>query len=124
MDRTNYFRVKNAEAFEAFAAKFPDVVLIKDEDGRFGLYADDNEAGWPSCDADGEELAVDIVTQVLEHVADDDVAVFVSAGHEKARYATGVACAYYKGEVAQVSIADIYALAKDKFAILPTSAER
>ena len=135
LDRTNYFRVKDRDAFLAFNARCSGVTLCWQGDElaepsavpppeatAFAFYADDGE-GWPSYDSEGEEMEPDFVSQLIEHVADDDVIVFVSAGYEKARYATGVASAYHKGECVQISINDIYAKAKEAFGIEPTTAE-
>lgn len=122
LDRTNYFRVKNVDAFKAFIAKFDDVKLLEKAPDLFGLHAEDGE-GWPSYEIDTDELMTpDFVTQVAGHVADDDVVVFVSAGSEKARYASGSATAFHKGRSVSISIDDIYDKAKQAFGIKPTEA--
>lgn len=122
--RSNYFKVKDAEAFKVWAAQFDAIELWDDERG-FGL-GDTDEGYWPSSvynDETGEDRDIDFVHELSEHLTEDSVAVLMSAGAEKLRYITGYAVAVnHKGELVEVSLDDIYELATAKFGITPTSA--
>ena len=45
--RTNYFRVKDEEAFRAALAGF-DIEIYNDDEGRVTLLSQDEYGGWPS----------------------------------------------------------------------------
>ena len=140
LDRTNYFKVKDIESFKRFTGSCPGVTLIQAEDDNhapldlFGVYVDDGE-GWPSgrCvrDADGMDEEVefekDFETEILAHAVEGEVVVFISAGFEGARYASGTATAFVtvKGETKflQIKTQDIYALAAKEWGIEPNVAE-
>lgn len=120
--RSNYFAVKNEEAFREEIAKLP-VELIegkKEEDGTqlFGFLDCDQNGGadiWGVYDEETEEyVEVDWAKFFQTHLADDWVAVIVSVGTEKYRYFQGDAVAYNnKGETRSVNIEQIYELASD-----------
>lgn len=128
LSRSNYFRVKDDDEFESWAETLPDVEVIRDEEGRFGLIGND-EGYWPSwrCEEteDGEiEHEIDIVGELAEHLPDGEVAVLVRGGHEKARYAAGYAVAFNNArETVEIDINDIYARAQERFGVRPTAAE-
>ena len=106
--RSNYFRVKNAAAFQAFVKKLPGVRIEKKDD-RFALLADE---GWPSSWSNDDDL--DIIQELHPYIADGDVAVLMGSGYEGMRYVDGVAVAVNnKGETRRVSLEDIYKLAED-----------
>lgn len=126
--RTNYFKVKDAEVFKTFIAQFGSVdlweIVQADETVVYGL-GDNGEGYWPSeipDDGSGEEI--DFIGAVSEHLADGEVAVFMSSGAEKLRYVTGDAVAIRNdGERLQISIDDIYDLAKREWGVEPTLAQ-
>jgi len=45
--RSNYFRVKDTEAFKAWVNAMPDLILLE-KDGKFGFYAEGDSGGFPS----------------------------------------------------------------------------
>lgn len=116
--RSNYFEVKNDEAFEAAMARLPDITVINQGD-LVGVMVDNSDSGcFPSWmyDADGEigmdEEEIDIVALVAEHLVDSEVAIFMEAGAEKHRYVSGWAEAINsKGERKTISLNNIYDLA-------------
>lgn len=60
------------------------------------------------------DLDIDIVSELQEHLADDEVAIFMAIGSEKLRYLDGYAIAFNnKGEIRNVSLDDIYKLASE-----------
>jgi hypothetical protein len=118
--RSNYFRVKDAQAFEADMAKFQ-IPYWPGEADKNDMYAisgrDDEDGYWPSAypadDEDDEAIEFDIYEVVASHLADDEVAILMEAGAEKLRYVTGVAVAINnKGGVEEVKLDDIYEKAK------------
>lgn len=122
--RSNYFKVKDPEAFKA-AMKPLEVEVwegsdrgtLGDATGMFALGGADEYGGWPSSRWDEEaDDSVEIYLQdiIAEHLADGEVAVLVEVGAEKLRYLTGSAVAFNnKGEERRVSIDDIFTLAKE-----------
>lgn len=124
--RSNYFQVKDPEAFKAAMEPYEVRVLErKADDGTqlYGLVSETEFGGWQSYDYETEE---DIVLWkiVSEHLVDGDVAVFVEAGAEKARYVTGYAVAFdATGRDVRVDLDDIYAKAEEVFGRWPNSAE-
>lgn len=125
VSRTNYFQVKDVAAFIEEMERYPvDLLESEQSDGstHYGLGAESNEGSWPITDDNDEE--VDFPSIVASHLADGEVAVFVSAGFEKLRYVTGHARAIDNtGQSVHVSIDDIYAKAKEAFGSEPSTAE-
>ena len=112
--RSNYFRVKDTEAFEAWAHSRGLILLQgnKAED-QTGIAPEEMSDGdWPSTvydEAEDDFVEIDFIDELAGHLADGEVAVLMSAGHEKLRYVSGFATAITsEGEVARVSLTDIY----------------
>jgi hypothetical protein len=114
--RTNYFKVKDDEAFENAMSEIPGVEVTTDAAG-YGLLGDDPDgAGWPGwyMDDDDNEIEVDIYQAVAEHLVDGEVAIFMESGAEKLRYIVGFAVAVNnKGEIKALGLNDIYKMAKE-----------
>lgn len=128
MSRTNYFLVRDEQAFREWADTLPDVRLVQDGHGAFALIADTDDGSWPASryigPEDAQELEFDIINEIVGFLADGEVAVFVTAGHEKARYATGEAIAINSaGESAFVGINQIYSIAERLLGKRPSRAE-
>lgn len=105
MIRTNYFRVKDEDAFRQLMSKvqgYEDAVHLfeeKTKDGQhtlfgFGAYcniigviddADIDEDG----DYDDDEAYQKFVSGLQECVAEDDAIIIMESGHEKLRYVVG-----------------------------------
>lgn len=117
--RTNYFKVKDEEAFLAAMERVPDIEIDVDAKGVCILGNNPDGAGWPqwTYGEDGGEdidLEFDLVVAVSEHLQDGEVAIFMESGAEKLRYIVGYAEAINSdGERADVSLNNIYALAAD-----------
>jgi hypothetical protein len=124
--RTNYFKVKDLEAFKAFVDSLSCCVLIE-KDGRFGFYSDDQHGSFPSTicnDETGEHETVDVIEVTAGHLAEGEVAVFMEAGSEKQRYISAWSEAInHKGERVSINIDEIYALAERELGVKPTTAE-
>lgn len=116
-NRTNYFRVNDKDAFLADMEKVPDI-SIQSKDDCFVILGDSSDAaGWP-CSSYNEETDdyedIDLPLLVSQHLADEEVAVFMECGAEKLRYLIGYSEAINaKGERRQVSLDDIYSLARE-----------
>lgn len=116
--RSNYFAVKNAEAFLEEMAKYPLEIITQERDGEtlYGFMDADSDGGGnidQYFDADdGEPCDIDWETVFRTHLADGWVAVVMSIGSEKYRFLNGVANAYNnRGECLGIDLSDIYVLA-------------
>lgn len=109
--RTNYFLVKDAEAFKQEISKYPVEVITQQKDG-FTLHGfmDADLDGGGNIENYGEDA--DWGEFFARHLADEWVAIIMSSGAEKYRYINGYATAYNnKGEEMFISLEDIYTLA-------------
>lgn len=72
---------------------------------------------------EGDQRDIDFDEIVANHLVDGEVAVLMSAGHEKARYVSGYATAIRNDcEHVSIVLSDIYELAAEKLGKLPTEA--
>lgn len=114
--RTNYFRVKDVDAFNAWAKEYEDNyrVEVVDKEDTFGFLFD-GESGVPtSREVDGDYDDIDFMDELSKHLADDEVAILHEAGAEKLRYINGFAIAINnKAERRVISLDDIYIHAKE-----------
>ena len=115
MARSNYFRVKDKEAFTAFLDHFNSVDLIEDHEGRVGFLAHDGLPFDLIVDEEtGEDDHIDFVGELTSHLADGEVAVVQVIGWEKMRYLNAYATAINnKQDQVNVDISDIFPLAKE-----------
>jgi hypothetical protein len=111
--RTNYFAVKDVEAFKKEIAPLG-LEVVENKDGKLALLSD-LEEGFPYSYYDEEiEDSVEVSWKEIfkQHLQDEEVAILMGAGAEKLRYISGWAVAYNnKGEQKSVSLDDIYELA-------------
>jgi|1048.fasta_scaffold22355_4 hypothetical protein len=114
--RTNYFAVKDPEAFREDIMNYPVQMISQERDGEilFG-FLDTDEGGLPvttyneETDEDTEIIWEDLF---IKHLKDDWVAIILEVGSEKHRYFQGFASAYNnKGETVYLNLEDIYDLA-------------
>lgn len=129
--RTNYFKVKDVEAFTAFISKLNDCVIIttaaRDGDTLYGFYCETDHGTFPCTMYDEEthtHTEIDVVDEIAKHLAPNSVAVFMETGHEKMRYVDGWACAVdNSGKQIHIHLTDIYDQAKAVFGSVPMLAE-
>lgn len=124
--RSNYFKVKDPDAFKAWAQSLSCVGVWNGENGSFGIYSDCPDSGcWPSTKwVDDEPVDIDLEAELAEHLQEGEVAILMQCGAEKLRYVSGYAIAVnHLGETVSVCLAEIYKLAKAKFGTEPTQAE-
>ena len=121
--RSNRFRVKDEQQFQAWVRQFGNIQAEPEGDGVYVLLETDG-AGWPfhreleepltRRTADGHEVTdwdeeIDFPVELSEHLADGEVAVLEEAGHEKLRYVAAHAVAVnHEGETLHVDLNDIY----------------
>jgi hypothetical protein len=92
--RTNYFRVKDAEAFVAEMSKLPvEVITHEDKEAGDTFYGfmDSNDDGsglpWSTWDDDTEdEIEINWIDVLQRHVAPGWSAILMEVGSEKYRY--------------------------------------
>jgi hypothetical protein len=117
--RSNYFAVKDAEAFNEELSKYPVNIITQEKDGvtLYGFLDNDIDGAGTIeyyYDKETEETTEDLdwVDFFSRHLADGAVAVIVHSGHEKYRYINGYTTAYNnKGEEIHLGLEDIYTLA-------------
>jgi hypothetical protein len=117
MARTNYFAVKDAQAFLAEIENIPDLQLDGNSDPQSVCILSESESGWVWSYYDeetGEDTEVDWEGIFTRCLADGSVAIIMEIGNEKLRYLSGIAVAYNnKGETRDVSLDNIYTLAEE-----------
>jgi hypothetical protein len=113
--RSNYFRVKDVDAFNEFCAEH-EARPISDGDGRVGFISDDQYGGIPNRYDEEQDEFIPITESLAEHLAENQVCVILESGAEKARFITGQAIAIaWTGERTDLSLTDIYKQAQDEF---------
>jgi hypothetical protein len=122
--RTNYFRVKNAEAFTSFIALF-DGLDTRERDGKFVIYG---ECDWPThlpAEDDEDPQEIDFSGEVASHLVAGEIAVFMEVGSEKLSFLGGWAEAVRSdGEAVSISLDEIYARAAEAFSVPAGSISR
>lgn len=126
--RSNYFRVKDKDAFTTWCASRNLNILNSTGESTVAIAPSDFDDGaWPSQTFNEETQDyddVDLVAELATHLAEGEVAVLMQIGAEKLRYLTGWAVAVnHKGETVSLNLSDIYDLAKTKFGVTPTEAQ-
>jgi len=98
--RSNYFRVKDPEAFKERADSVPDLAAEQETEGKdkgnFMLWSADEYGGWPTgrYNEETEDYEdYDLASELSEHLAEGEVAVLLEIGAEKLRYLSGFAVA-------------------------------
>lgn len=83
------------------------------------------DSGEDEIDEEGaEEQEYDLPALICPFLVDWEIVVMMEAGAERLKYITGEALAFdHTGQMVQVSLRDIYKLAKEKFGTEPSRAE-
>lgn len=115
--RTNYFRVKDATKFTAWAAHHE--LTVHPQEGasdHFALAPNDSDNGaFPDLDHETDE-EIDFAAELATHLDESSVAVLLETGAEKLRYLHGHATAINaQGDSVQICLDDIYTLAAQRF---------
>lgn len=116
--RSNYFKVKDTEAFIAEMSELNVEVWNDRDDERVGIYVEDGDSNtWPN-DKYNEETQdyddIEMTKVVAGHLVEGEVAILEEIGAEKLRYLCGYALAVNsKGETREVSLSNIVDLARE-----------
>lgn len=121
--RSNYFRVKDREAFQTMLDQYEAKLIINVENpDQVGFISEDWHGAIPTRIVDEDELTdcdmdqVSILDEIAEHLAENEVCIVMEVGSEKARYLTGFAIAIsWTNERVKISLSDIYAQAQEEF---------
>jgi hypothetical protein len=127
--RSNYFRVKDEEAFKAWVETLPGVVAEQKEEAKLPdadapgrsekrhCLLETDGYGWPSSRWDpqtGDQRELDLYAELSEHLLPGEVAVLQEVGAEKLRYLTGVSVAVNSaGETIVVDLDEVYEKVKE-----------
>ena len=84
--RSNYFTVKDATAFKTFCEQYE--LEFIEKDGRCGfLMSFFTDNGFPLFAWDHEkEEGIDVLNNLIQHLAEGQVAIIIETGNEKLRY--------------------------------------
>lgn len=121
MGRTNFFAVKDPEAFSEEVTPLVDSnggnVIRENRNGVDGfilLFPDGLPSEYYPDDVEEDPIELDWVQVISKHLADDHVCVIQEIGNEKLRYLTGYSVAFNnKGEQQYVSLRHIYDMTKE-----------
>lgn len=122
--RSNYFKVENEEAFREWAAR-RDLEIFTNLVGQLAVAPSSmsEDGSWPSYDYD-DDVEIDFQAELIEHLAEGQVAIIMTIGSEKLRYLTGYSVALaWDGRRISIDIADIYDKVETEFGVKPTAAE-
>lgn len=111
--RSNYFHVKDREAFDEFCSRCCHVTYEGDDDTVM-VSADNGDCGgWPCYDMENDE-DLDFPKALSAHLAEGEVAILMEVGSEKLRYLWGQSIAVRSdGEIRETNLNDIYKLAEE-----------
>lgn len=144
--RSNYFKVKDIEAFKSWCdsvgvdywEKSDDSELVaisssdQDDYGAIPSHesldpdydSDTPPPGWTEEEFAESQREIDFLQELSKHLVEGEIAVVVENGQEKMRYLTGYAAAVnHLGELVEININQIYDLAEAKFGTRPNRAE-
>lgn len=119
--RSNYFRVKDKQAFMAWLSDTGEVTILHEQNGSIAITGE-NFGGWPTYRGENCKPC-NFAKELAGFLADGEIAVLIEAGAEKLRYITGVAVAIdNRGQRIDVDLRAIYDLAQMKFGRRPPDA--
>lgn len=124
--RTNYFRVKDPAAFEAWAEQ-QGFRLIQDNKNSldtYGLLADE---GWPLTLEDSDDIEpYDLVRDLAQFVVPGEIVVAFQITVDSFRYLMGDSIAFRVTssgvDKIRVDLDDIYNFAKQRWGVMPSEA--
>lgn len=108
VSRTNYFEVKDRDAFieELNKLSFEDMDVLETDNSpnkiALGGYSDVSVA----YDEESDDW-VEIYELVQKHIVEDDACIFVISGYEKLRYVTAYALVVTKNDIKNVDARDL-----------------
>lgn len=125
--RSNYFKVKDEQSFREFCLQYSLEVIEQksEEESNVTLFGFMLDGSIPTgLLVECEWVDADFLKDLSDELAFGQVAVVMEVGTEKMRYLNGYAVAVnHRGRIVEVSLNQIYLLAKKKFKVEPTTAE-
>lgn len=119
--RSNYFEVKDRDAFGAWLADIGEICILHEENECIAI-AGDNFGGWPTCRGEDCE-PFDFADELSSFLVEGEIAVLIEVGAEKLRYNTGIAIAVdHRGKRTEANLSDIYDQAEAVFGRRPPDA--
>ena len=116
--RSNYFRVKDTEAFRKWADDL-ELKVEPNDDGMLMIWADCENGDWPDFRFNEETDDYDEIAfygELAEHLVPGEIAILMEVGAEKLRYLCGYAVAIdHEGNMETVSINQIYDKVKTRW---------
>lgn len=125
--RSNYFRVKDLEAFKEWCEKYDLQFFQRTQDPELVGFGNRGwEHGFPewiSTETIDGRVEVDLFQELAKHLQDNEVAIVMEVGQERLRYFTGYAIAVNAaGERLGIDLTDIYSLVEAEWGVVPTQA--
>ena len=120
--RSNYFHVKDVDAFKNWLSQY-DAQFIE-KDGMVGFYSTDPDSGGlPTRYVDDDDLTdcdsdtISVLDEIQDHLAENEVCIILEVGAEKLRWLSGMGWAIgHTGEIVQINLQTVLlAEAKDAF---------
>lgn len=128
--RTNYFRVRDPEAFAKWARACSLSTLRLEQIDLWAVVSETDTGAWPSSVEDPEVECgyrhFDLITELLTHVMPGEVVVCVEVGARSVHRLSANATAFKAGasppDQITFSLDDIYLLAEAQWGVLPNQA--
>ena len=114
--RSNYFKVKDVEAFKEWCS-IRNLECLENSDG-VGFVTLEEYGNMPSFwyDEDDNDCEINYEAELPEFLKKGEVAILMEAGSEKARFITGWAQAIHSsGDTFSICLNDVYTMAKAKW---------
>lgn len=116
--RSNYFHVRDKDAFTEWAKKRELTIEVSSSDETmfaiFPIYGGWHE--WNDEDENGEFTEIDMAEELSKHLIDNEVAILQQVYNQKLRFLGGISTAVISdGSRLDIDIDDIYKMVKDKF---------
>lgn len=112
--RTNYFEVKDIEAFQEDMAQYEVEVRQKHDTELFCILAQDHGSGCFPCYNNETDESFSFEEKIAPHLKDGWVGIIMEAGAEKMRYIHGHAVAFNnQGEERFIYLSEIQKLAME-----------
>ena len=117
--RSNYFHVKDEEAFRKFTDAYELDIVKQDETGAFCFLSGTEKGNIPTrwdVSEDNNQEEISIADEIHEHLVPEQVCVIMESGAEAKRHVTGYAVAIHSsGEKVEINLRDIYKEAQEAF---------
>lgn len=121
--RSNYFNLKNRDAFIAWTATVPGLEPVF-RSGQFQQNTVTLLCDGSMPDMNGDDLEINLTDELAAHLSEDQVAILMEVGSEGMRYFCGYAIAVNpEGKTIQMSLDDIYGKAMETFGFAATRAQ-